>query len=156
MEVKHAFLERLAVGLAQRFGTGFSKVGLYPIPILTRDVPGYFITPHPDTHWKAITAQLYLPPDETTLHVGTIFHERLQDESLPVRARMMFSPNTGYAFAVGKQTWHSVDPVGPEVERRDSILLTYFVDTGPLHFFRNRGRRVANFLKREFCGPLGR
>jgi hypothetical protein len=153
-EVKDAFIERLAVGLAQRFGSDLSKVGLYPIPILTRDIPGYFITPHPDTRWKGITAQFYLPPDETTLHVGTIFHERLQDDSLPVRARMKFSPNTGYAFAVGKETWHSVDPVGPEVETRDSILLTYFVDVGLLHFFRNRGRRVANFLNKEFRAQL--
>ena len=44
---------------------------------------------------------------------------------------MPFSPNTGYAFAVGSDTWHSADPVGPEVKTRDSILHTYFVDAGP-------------------------
>ena len=28
---------------------------MYPIPILTRDIPGYKITPHTDTNWKGIT-----------------------------------------------------------------------------------------------------
>ena len=43
---------------------------------------------------------------------------------------MSFAPNSGYAFAVGTDTWHSADAVGPEVKTRDSILLTYFVDHG--------------------------
>src|SRR6266487_1557098 len=74
-----AFVERLAPGLEARFGKNFAKVGFYPIPILTRDIPGYRITPHTDTHWKGITVQLYLPRDERTAHIGTIFHERLSD-----------------------------------------------------------------------------
>jgi hypothetical protein len=62
---------------------------------------------------------------------------------------MKFAPNTGYAFAVGSDTWHSVDPVGPEVKSRDSILLTYFVDAGALRFFRNRSRRLGNCALNE-------
>ena len=50
--VKQAFIRRLAPGLSKRFGTDFAKVGMYPIPILTRDIPGYLITPHTDTRWK--------------------------------------------------------------------------------------------------------
>jgi len=57
--------------------------------------------------------------------------------------------NSGYAFAVADNTWHSADPVGPEVKTRDSILLTYFVDAGPWRFVRNRGRRLANFVLNE-------
>lgn len=53
--VKQAFIRRLAPGLSKRFGTDFAKVGMYPIPILTRDIPGYLITPHTDTKWKGIT-----------------------------------------------------------------------------------------------------
>jgi hypothetical protein len=148
-EVKQAFVQRLAPGLRQRFGAGFAGVGMYPIPILTRDIPGYNIPPHPDTRWKGITVQLYLPRDDTTSHIGTIFHERLPDGSLPKRAQMKFLPNTGYAFAVGEDTWHSADTVGPEVATRDSILLTYFVDAGLLRFLRNRGKRIGNFLGNE-------
>ena len=62
---------------------------------------------------------------------------------------MQFAPNTGYAFAVGDNTWHSADRVGPEVKTRDSILLTYFVDAGALRFLRNRGKRLGNFLLSE-------
>ncbi len=144
-----AFVERLAPGLEARFGKNFAKVGFYPIPILTRDIPGYRITPHTDTHWKGITVQLYLPRDERTAHIGTIFHERLPDRSLRRVSQVRFAPNSGYAFAVGDDTWHSADPVGPEVETRDSILLTYFVDAGPLRFLRNRGKRIGNFVRNE-------
>jgi len=62
---------------------------------------------------------------------------------------MLFSPNTGYAFAVADNTWHSVEPVGREIKTRDSILLTYFVDAGPWRFLRNRGRRLQNFALSE-------
>jgi hypothetical protein len=148
-EVKLAFMQRLAPGLRQRFGADFARVGMYPVPILTRDIPGYSIPPHPDTRWKGITVQLYLPRDDAASHLGTIFHERLPDGTLPKRTQMKFSPNTGYAFAVGDDTWHSADTVGPEVQTRDSILLTYFVDAGLLRFLRNRGKRIGNFLGNE-------
>ncbi len=147
--VRAAFMRRLASGLERRFGTGHAAVGMYPIPVLTRDIPGYRITPHTDTHWKGITVQLYLPRDDAHPHIGTIFHARLPDGSMPKARQMRFSPNTGYAFAVGDDTWHSADPVGEEVETRDSILLTYFVDSGLLRFLRNRGKRAGNFVLNE-------
>ena len=148
-EVKEAFIRRLAPGLKRRFGDSFSDIGMFPIPTLTRDVPKYRITPHTDTRWKGITVQFYLPPDDTTNHIGTIFHEKLPDGSMPKTIKMPFSPNSGYAFAVGDNTWHSADPVGPEVKTRDSILHTYFVDAGLLRFLRNRGKRVGNFIAHE-------
>lgn len=148
-QVQAAFVQRLAPGLERRFGKDYASVGMYPIPVLTRDVPGYRITPHTDTRWKGITVQLYLPRDASVTHIGTIFHERLPDGSLPKALQLKFAPNTGYAFAVGDNTWHSADPVGPEVETRDSILHTYFVDAGLLRILRNRGKRVGNFLLSE-------
>ena len=154
--VKEAFVRRLAPALARRFGPRFAKIGMYPIPILTRDVPGYLITPHTDTRWKGITVQLYLPRDDTAAHIGTIFHEKLPDGSLPKRTQMKFAPNSGYAFAVGEDTWHSADPVGPEVTTRDSILHTYFVDAGVLRFLRNRGKRVGNFVRNEMRNHAAR
>jgi hypothetical protein len=147
--VRDAFMRRLAPGLSRRFGAGFAKVGMFPIPVLTRDIPGYLITPHPDTHWKGITVQLYLPPDRSIEHIGTIFHRRLADGSLPKDKQMSFAPNTGYAFAVDTDTWHSADRIGPEVKTRDSILLTYFVDAGPLKYLRNRAKRLGNFIGSE-------
>jgi hypothetical protein len=147
--VRDAFVRRLAPALERRFGAGYAKTGMYPIPILTRDIPGYLITPHTDTRWKGITVQLYLPRDRSNTHIGTIFHEKLADGSLPKTKQMSFAPNSGYAFAVGTDTWHSADAVGPEVRTRDSILLTYFVDAGMLRFLRNRGKRFGNFVLSE-------
>ena len=148
-KLKQAFMRRLAPGLAKRFGKDFAKVGMYPIPILTRDVPGYLIPPHTDTHWKGITVQLYLPKDDANTDIGTIFHEKLPDGSMPKKAQMRFAPNTGYAFAVGDDTWHSADAVHNHVKTRDSILLTYFVDQGALKILRNRGKRLGNFVLNE-------
>src|ERR1700686_4048874 len=51
-EVQDAFMHGLAPGLKRRFGADFADVGMYPIPVLTRDIPGYRITPHTATHWK--------------------------------------------------------------------------------------------------------
>jgi hypothetical protein len=147
-EVQAAFVRRLAPTFARRFGPAFAEVGLYPVPILTRDVPGYSIHPHADTRSKGITVQLYLPRDATMPNIGTIFHQRLPDGSLS-REQMRFAPNTGYAFTVDDESLHSADPVGPEVTTRDSILLTYFVDAGVLRFLRNRGKRVGNFVLNE-------
>jgi hypothetical protein len=148
-QVQATLMDMLAPGLERRFGSGYRDVGMYPIPVLTRDIPGYRITPHTDTQWKGITVQLYLPRDANATHIGTIFHDRLRDGTLPKVTQMKFAPNTGYAFAVGDNTWHSADPVGDEVETRDSILLTYFVDAGLLRFLRNRGKRIGNFVLNE-------
>jgi hypothetical protein len=152
--VKQAFIGRLAPGLEKRFGGKFAKVGMYPIPILTRDIPGYRITPHTDTHWKGITVQLYLPADASNTDIGTIFHERLADGSMPKKTQMQFKPNSGYAFAVGDDTWHSADTVHERVKTRDSILLTYFVDQGPLRILRNRAKRLGNFIGNELRNRL--
>jgi len=152
-EVQAAFVRRLAPDLKRRFGA--NRTDLYPVPALTRDRAGYRILPHTDTLWKGITVHLYLPRDDSHANIGTVLHGRLLDGTL-TRAQIGFARNTGYAFAVTDASWHSVDPVGPEVETRDSILLTYFVDTGLLRFVRNRGKRVGNFLLNELRQVAGR
>jgi hypothetical protein len=119
-----------------------AKIDLFPEYI--RKIP-----PHTDTRWKGITVQLYLPADDANTDIGTIFHEKLADGSMPKKAQMRFAPNTGYAFAVGSDTWHSAATVHNRVKTRDSILLTYFVDQGLLKVTRNRGKRLGNFFRNE-------
>jgi hypothetical protein len=148
-EVEDAFVRRLAPELERRFSAGYAGIGFYPVPILTRDVPGYKILPHTDTLWKGITVQLYLPRDDAHVNIGTIFHGKAPDGTLTRGAQMRFARNTGYAFAVTEVSWHSADPVGAEVDTRDSILLTYFVDASPVQVVRNRGKRIGNFLLNE-------
>jgi len=149
-EVREAFRTRLGRGLEKRFGAGYRNIGMYPIPILTRDIAGYQIGIHPDTRWKGMTIQLYLPRDRSIEHVGTVFHRRTGERDYERAAKMPFAPNTGYAFAVDTDTYHSVDTVGPEVRTRDSILLTYFVDRTALQVLRNRARRAGNFVLNEW------
>ncbi len=154
--VKTALIQKLGPGLKQRFGENFADVGMYPVPILTRDIPGYRVFKHTDSLWKGITVQLYLPADDSNKNIGTIFHERMPDGTKPKVTQMPFAPNSGYAFAVANDTWHSAAPVGPEVKTRDSILLTYFVDRGRWRSFRNRTRRLGNFLLNELRNLKGR
>ena len=56
-----------------------AKTGMFPIPVLTRDIPGYLITPHTDTRWKGITVQLYLPRDRSI----TAHRHHLSREAAP-------------------------------------------------------------------------
>ena len=148
-KVRSAIMQKLGPGLRKRFGENFGKVGMYPVPILTRDIPGYRVFKHTDSLWKGITVQLYLPSDNSNIDIGTFFHDCLPDGTTPRKKQMPFSPNSGYAFAVDDKSWHSAKPVGPEVKTRDSILLTYFVDGGLWRTVRNRARRVGNFLLNE-------
>src|SRR5918912_3639221 len=154
-EVKEAFVRRLAPGLERRFGADYGSVDLYPVPMLTRDTSGYRIPEHTDTRWKGITVQLYLPRDESIRHVGTVFSERLPDGSFRRVRQMSFSPNHGYACAVGADSWHSVDPCENLPVSRDSILHTYFVDAGLLRVLRNRGKRLGNFVLNETRNLVG-
>src|SRR5438093_11095517 len=106
-------MRRLAPGLVKRFGNDFAKVGMYPVPILTRDTPGYKISPHPGTHWKGMTIPLYLPRDSSTTHIGTICHAVRPDGSMPKHTPMRFAPNPSYAVAPSDNTCHSAATAGP-------------------------------------------
>ena len=160
--LRQAFVQRLAPGLERRFGPDYAKERFFPIPVLTRDIAGYHIAPHTDTRWKGITVLVYLPRDETTAHIGTVLHARTADGTLARAGQGRFAPNTGLAFAVGDDSWHSVDKVGPEVRTRDLVILQYFVDSGVQRFMRNRGKRIGNMLLGEmrrfgsrFAGTAG-
>ena len=149
-EVGDAFRRKLAPGLWDRFGEHAKTMRFYPIPVLTRDVPGYQIGVHPDTHWKGMTIQIYLPNDASIADVGTLFHSGSKALGFQKEKQIPFLPNSGYAFAVGQSTYHSVDPVGEHVVTRDSILLTYFVDQSILQMLRNRFKRLGNLVLAEF------
>jgi len=154
-QLQAAFVRRLAPGLERRFGKNFADVGFFPIPVLTRDIAGYHIAPHTDTHWKGMTILIYLPRDESLSHIGTVINAREADGGFRRVGRGRFAPNSGFAFAVGDNTWHSVDTVGPEVKTRDLIILQYFVDSGLQRILRNRGKRLGNLLLNEVRQLIG-
>ena len=49
--VRQAFVKRLAPALKRRFGDGYESVGMYPVPMLTRDT---IRLPHPAAHRHAL------------------------------------------------------------------------------------------------------
>ena len=56
-ELELAFKHKFRRALEERFGRPAEAIGLYPIPILLRDQPGYRIGIHRDVKRKAITVQ---------------------------------------------------------------------------------------------------
>jgi len=64
--------------------------------------------------WKAITTQYYLPRDESKAYLGTVFHRKnAVDGTFERVEQLRFVPNTGYAFPVLADSWHSVEPNPP-------------------------------------------
>ena len=106
----------------------------HPRPCLVRDLPGYWIEPHPDSPAKIVTFQLYLPSEGSSADLGTSFYRfrpsrflrtgRLLEEF----RRVPFEPGSGYTFAVGRISWHGVERIRAGAGVRDSILLVYFRD----------------------------
>ncbi len=126
-----AFKHKFRRALEERFGKSVERIGLYPVPILLRDQPGYRIGIHSDVKKKAITVQFYLPKDDTQKHLGTLFHQR-NDGSGTV-TQMAFLPSTGYAFPVSlTKSWHSAAATSEADGERISMMVTYYVADGPI------------------------
>ena len=127
-ELELAFKRKFRRALEERFGKPAEKIGVYPIPILLRDQPGYRIGIHSDVKKKAITVQFYLPSDSSQRHVGTIFHESNCGPGAERTTQMQFMPSTGYAFPVSlTKSWHSAATTTPDDGERVSMMVTYYV-----------------------------
>lgn len=127
-ELEAAFKRKFRGAIEERFGKPVEKLGVYPIPILLRDQPGYRIGIHSDVKKKAITVQFYLPKDESQRHIGTIFHESNKGEGAERMTQMQFLPSSGYAFPVSlTKSWHSAAATKAEDGERVSMMVTYYV-----------------------------
>ncbi len=127
-ELELAFKRKFRRALEERFGKPAEKIGVYPIPILLRDQPGYRIGIHSDVKKKAITVQFYMPSDGSQRHIGTIFHESNSGPGAERTTQMQFMPSTGYAFPVSlTKSWHSAATTTPDDGERVSMMVTYYV-----------------------------
>jgi hypothetical protein len=135
--LEQAFKRKFRRALEERFGKPAEKIGVYPIPILLRDQPGYRIGIHSDVAKKAITVQFYLPDDESQRNIGTVFHEDNQGEGALRTTQMPFMPATGYAFPVAlTKSWHSAATTTEQDGERRSMMVTYYVaDTLPRRLY---------------------
>lgn len=130
--VDAAYKAKFAARLEAVRGRPVDRIKLRHFPTLFRDRGGYRISIHPDSPRKAITTQFYLPADDSQVHLGTRFHARNADGSFREVRAMRFAPNSGYAFAVTPESWHSVEPMRPDDKPRNSLMVIVFYDRGPL------------------------
>ena len=144
--LQDAFKRKFRTSLEERFRKPVEQVGLYPVPILLRDQPGYRIGIHSDVGSKAITVQFYLPKDESQRHIGTIFHEGESGELAERTTQMPFIPATGYAFPVSlTKSWHSAAQTSDLDGERVSMMVTYYVADGISgHLFRRLRRALLS------------
>jgi predicted transcriptional regulator len=126
--LQSAFKRKFSRSLERRFGKPVERIGLYPVPILLRDQPGYRIGIHSDASQKAITVQYYLPRDRSRDHLGTIFHEGESGELAARTTHIPFLPASGYAFPVSLQkSWHSAPTTTDADGERISMMVTFYV-----------------------------
>jgi hypothetical protein len=145
--LENAFRRKFCSELEDRFGKPVGAIGLYPVPILLRDRPGYRIGIHSDVLSKAITVQFYLPADNAQRHIGTIFHEGRDSEMADRTTQMPFLPATGYAFPVcATKSWHSAAMTTDADGERVSMMVTYYVADEPWTWLKFRLRRIGLFL----------
>ena len=130
--VDAAYKAKFATRLEAARRRPLDRIKLRHFPTLFRDLGGYRISIHPDSPRKAITTQFYLPVDDSQTHLGTRFHARNSDGSFREIRAMRFAPNTGYAFAVTPDSWHSVEPMRADDKPRNSLMVIVFYDRGPL------------------------
>ena len=145
--LEDAFKRKFRAALEERFGKPVEQIGVYPIPILLRDQPGYRISVHSDVPTKAITVQFYLPADSSQRNIGTIFHEADQGPGAEQTTQMPFLPATGYAFPVSlTKSWHSAAQTTEADGERVTMMVTYYVADSPKTWFKWRFRRfLLNF-----------
>ena len=146
-ELEAAFKNKFRSALEARFGKPAETIGMYPIPILLRDQPGYKISIHSDVPTKGITVQFYLPADETQRHVGTIFHESDTGPGAKKTTQMPFLPSSGYAFPVTQtKSWHSATETSERDGERVTMMVTYYVADSPVTWLKYRLRRALLWI----------
>lgn len=133
--LKRTIFAKLAPDLADRFGVAEEDVSdidcVYEIA-LVRDTEDYRIKPHPDGLNKIVTFQLYLPPDESTLDLGTSLFVRyrgLLGSRFEEVKRFPFRPNSGYAFAVSdsakRTSWHGREQLTGFAGVRNTLMILF-------------------------------
>jgi hypothetical protein len=133
--IKSAYMKKFMDPLQRVRGKSIDKIKINSFPVLFKDVAGYKILIHPDSAKKALTTQYYLPEDESQLHLGTLFHEKLENGSFSEGKVRPFAPNSGYAFAVTPHSWHSVRQMGSDDKPRNSLMNIFYYDRGWVYEF---------------------
>jgi hypothetical protein len=135
---KDLVFSKLKEDVSIRLGIAPDDVVSAPVYVgisLTRDIEDYYLKPHPDGHPRVVTAQFYLPADESQRDLGTSIYEKqsliglLGGSRFKEVKRMPFMPNSGYAFAVNecrqRQSYHGRELIKSGSGVRNSILMAW-------------------------------
>ncbi len=133
--LKRTIFAKLAPDIADRFSVPEACVPdiecVYEI-LLVRDTEDYRIKPHPDGLNKIVTLQIYLPPDESTLDLGTslfVRHRGLLGSRFEEVKRFPFKPNSAYAFAVSdfakRTSWHGRERLSGFTGVRNTMMILF-------------------------------
>lgn len=122
-EYRQSVFTKLQTDLLKRFGT--LDIKCEATVVLYKDFAGYKISPHPDHRTKVVTTQYYLPIDTSLEETGTCLYEKNGNE-FTIHRKMKFLPRYGYGFAVSKNSWHGVEPVGDIKQERNSLLVIFY------------------------------
>jgi hypothetical protein len=104
-------------------------------PLLVRDLPGYWIEPHPDSRAKQVTMQCYLARDRSQAGLGTTLYALRpfrpsvwvgRERAMRVAGRLPFLPNTGYAFPVRWNSFHGVERLPDAAGVRHTLMNTFY------------------------------
>ncbi len=150
--LRKAVFKRLAPDIARRMKVKASEVTEIPVLAkdeLTRDLPGYKISPHKDKFTKLVTMQIYLPSDDSQRDFGTSLYSRSWFRRINPKLKKLnrklkkfgmkqlrefthvktldFMPNSGYAFAVGNDSWHGRGTLPPGSEERLTLTHIYYL-----------------------------
>ena len=147
--LSHAVFARLRGPLERRFARPIDRLRLSPEPVLLRDSPGYQISNHSDSPRKGITLQVYLAEDAGRPHLGTCFHRSGEKGTGSLDRVIPYVPNSGYAFPVQSNSFHSVQRTAEEDGLRLSLILTWMVAVRPRDRLRLRTKRTLNWIGEE-------
>lgn len=141
--VKDLMFDKFSRDIALRVNVPASEVNKVPVLVaitLARDIEEYRLKPHPDGWPRIVTAQFYLPCDNSQEDLGTSLYvrqplaKRLFGKSFVEVKRMPFRPNSGYAFAVNdcpeRKSYHGRELMLSGSGVRNSLLVSWVSATG--------------------------
>ena len=142
-ELRNAIFSKLSRDLCKRLSLAeadLANLKVYPRAGIFYDHPGYKIRPHPDNAVRFVTVQFYLPPDDSQQNFGTSLYRirklrsywnrlwRIPEDGGVYREvkRFKFVPNSGYAFAVSKKSYHGRPVIEGQTALRKTLMLVYY------------------------------
>lgn len=141
--IKDLMFDKFRRDIALRVNVPPAEVNNVPVHVaitLARDIEDYRLKPHPDGWPRIVTAQFYLPCDNSQEDLGTSLYvrqplaKRLFGKSFVEVKRMPFRPNSGYAFAVNdcpeRKSYHGRELMLSGSGVRNSLLVSWVSTTG--------------------------